>query len=122
VPEGLTVTYPHFEGIGDDAVIEGFTYTGPGICRQGSLIVSSRWTVKNAVRRGGGACSVPFWSLASAAQFYEFSSITDFRPTTQPTINSTTATNGIASVINTRSSHVSGGVAGVAKTAAVNTF
>jgi hypothetical protein len=121
-PDGLSNSYPAFEGVGDDVVIDGFDYFGSSFCRHGSLVASSRWAVKNAVRRGNGACSVPFWSLAAAAQFYEFSNITDFRPTTQPTINSSTATNGIASVVNTRSSHVSGGVAGVAKTAAVNTF
>jgi len=121
-PDGLSNSYSAFEGIGDDVVIDGFDYFGASFCRHGSLVASSRWAVKNAVRRGNGACSVPFWSLAAAAQFYEFSNITDFRPTTQPTINSSTATNGIASVVNTRSSHVSGGVAGVAKTAAVNTF
>ena len=121
-PDGLSNSYSAFEGVGDDVVIDGFDYFGASFCRHGSLVASSLWTVKNAVRRGNGACSVPFWSLAAAAQFYEFSNITDFRPTTQPTINSSTATNGIASVVNTRSSHVSGGVAGVAKTAAVNTF
>lgn len=122
VPEGLSDTYAHYEGIGDDFVVDGFDYFGAGFCRQGHLIASSRWAVKNAVRRGSGACGVPFWSLNSAAQYYEFNGITDFRPTTQPTINSLTATNGIASNVNTRSSHPSTGSAGVAKTANINTF
>lgn len=122
VPEGLSVTYPHFEGVGDDAVIDGFVYTGPGYCRWGHLVASSRWAVKNAVRRGNGACTQPFWTLNAASQFYEFENITDFRPTNATTITSVTATNGIATNVKTRSTAGTPAASGVAKTANLNTF
>lgn len=122
VPEGLGTTYPHFEGFGDDSIVDDMDYTGAGFLRMGHLVASSRWAVRSAVRRGNGACSQSFWTLDVASQYYEFEGITDFRPTTATTIVSATATNGIATNIKTRSSNGTPTVSGVAKTANLNTF
>lgn len=116
VPEGLSVTYPHFESFGDDSSIDGLDYYGPGYLRMGHLTASDRWSVTNATRHGNGACSQPFWTLNSASDFYLFGGITDFRPTSTTTITSVTATNGVARDIATRSSHGTPTVSGVATT------
>lgn len=122
VPNGMGVTYPHYEGYGDDFRIFGFEYDGPGYCRQGHAVASLRWSVRGATRHGNGACTQSFWSLAAASQYYEFDDITDWRPTTATTIVSATATNGIANNVKTRSSNATPAVAGVAKITNVNTF
>jgi hypothetical protein len=122
VPEGLSVTYPHLEALGDDVELRDVNYTGPGYLRVGHLIASSRFKVRGATRHGNGACTQSFWSLSAASQYYEFDDITDWRPTTATTIVSATATNGIANNVKTRSSNATPAVAGVAKITNVNTF
>jgi hypothetical protein len=121
-PEALGNALPHYEGFGDDFVVDGFEYFGSGFCRQGHAVASSRWSVKNAVRKGNAACTVNFWALNAASQFYEFINITDFRPTTATSVSSATATNGIAGNIQTRSSNATPAAIGVAKTFNLNTF
>jgi len=122
VPDGIGVALPHYEGIGDDFHIDGFEYIGPGFCRQGHASASSRWSVRNAIRKGSGACTTPFWTLNSASQYYSFVNIDDMRPTTATTIVSATATNGIAGNVQTRSSNGTPAASGVAKTFNLNTF
>lgn len=122
VPDGIGVALPHYEGFGDDFHIDGFEYIGPGFCRQGHGVASFRWSVKNAVRKGSGACTTSFWTLNAASQFYEFINVSDFRPTTATSIVSATATNGIAGNVQTRSSNGTPAASGVAKTFNLNTF
>ena len=116
VPEGLSVTYPHWESTGDDSVIDGFVYQGPGYCRHGHIVAADRWAVLNAARRGSGASSSSFWTLNAASDNYLFGNITDLRPTTATTIVSATATNGVAYNVATRSSNGTPASSGVATT------
>lgn len=122
VPEGLSVAYPHIDFTGNDSNIDGLTYFGPGGVQAGTTAVSLRWSIKNAVRQGNAACTVPFITVNAASQYYSFVNIDDFRPTTATSITSATATNGIAGNVQTRSSNGTPAVSGVAKTYNLNTF
>jgi hypothetical protein len=114
VPDGLSQSYPHCEFWGSDWNLDGYTYDGPGYTFVGTSIASVQWAIKNAVRLGSGASASAFlytnasvqWAIknavrlgsgASASEFLYtnnagtgnglFENITDFRPTTAPTIN-----------------------------------
>lgn len=87
VPEGLVTTYPHFDIVGSDLTIDGLTYDGPGRCNVATVIAASRWAIKNAVRLGSGSCTEPFFYSNNASSGNGvFDGITDFRPTTQPSV------------------------------------
>lgn len=87
VPEGLGTTYPHFDIVGNDLTINGLTYDGPGRNNIATVVASSRWSIKNAVRVGNGTCTEPFLYTNNASSGSGvFEGITDFRPTTQPTV------------------------------------
>ncbi len=122
VPEGLTVAYPHAEFVGNDLTVNGLVYNGPGTLNAGTFAATLRWQINSAVRTGNGACTVPFFKVNAASQYYSFLNITDFRPTTATSITSAVATNGIAGNIQTRSSNATPAVSGVAKTFNLNTF
>lgn len=87
VPEGLVTTYPHFDIVGNDLTIDGLNYDGPGRSNIATVVASSRWSIKNAVRVGTGACTEPFLYTNNAGSGNGvFENVTDFRPTNQPTI------------------------------------
>jgi hypothetical protein len=93
VPDTLTEVYAHYEFYGNSWDLDGFVYDGPGLGYIGQSVASTRWAVKNAVRLGSGASTSTFLYTANANTGNGlFENITDFRPTTAPTI---TIANGL---------------------------
>jgi len=123
VPDTLATSGQHMVIFGNDTHVDGLSYTGTGTLSIGELGNSQRFSMKNAIRKGGGACTLPFFSLSNSnSAFYEFINLTDFRPTTATSIIAAGATNGIAGNIQTRSSNGTPAASGVAKTFNLNTF
>ena len=88
VPDGLSQSYPHCEFWGNDWNLDGYTYDGPGFTFIGTNVPALRWAVKNAVRLGNGASSSSFLYTSNANTGNGlFENVTDFRPTTNFTIN-----------------------------------
>jgi len=87
VPDGLSQSYPHCEFYGNNWNLDGYTYDGPGYTFVGTTVASTRWAMKNCVRLGSGASTSEFIYTSNANTGNGlFENITDFRPTTAPTI------------------------------------
>jgi len=124
VPDGLSQSYAHCEMFGNDWNFDGYTYDGPGYTLVGTQVAAARWSIKNAVRLGGGASISEFLYTSNAATADGlFENITDFRPTTA---NSITINNGVRFIVYNVSSKTSNATivqhGGLAKTANINTF
>jgi hypothetical protein len=88
VPDALTTSYSHGEFYGNDWCVDGFTYDGPGYIFVGTSLASVRWAMKNCVRLGNGASIREFLYTSNAGTGNGlFENVTDFRPTTNFTIN-----------------------------------
>jgi hypothetical protein len=88
VPDGLSQSYAHCEFWGNDWSLDGYTYDGPSYTYVGTTVASVRWAVKNAVRLGNGASASSFLYTSNANTGNGlFENVTDFRPTTNFTIN-----------------------------------
>jgi hypothetical protein len=88
VPDALTEVYAHYEFYGNSWDLDGFVYDGPGFGYIGQSVASTRWAVKNAVRLGSAASTSAFLYTGNANTGNGlFENITDFRPTTNFTIN-----------------------------------
>lgn len=81
VPEALDTTFAHLSIDGNDVLLDGFEYTGPGFNYAAVTNASARLVVRNAIRFGSGATSKNFLYTDNGTGVY-FINIVDMRPTT----------------------------------------
>lgn len=125
VPEGLSQSYDHAEFYGDNFDVDGLTYDGPGYIFVGVSEASVGWEIKNAVRRGLGACGTAFlYTNNASTESGLFENVTDFRQTSEPSVSIIGGVGGfVAKNVSSRSSNaviVQHG--GLALTANINKF
>jgi hypothetical protein len=125
VPDGLSQSYAHGEFYGTDFDVDDFNYTGAGYTFVGVTVAAARATITNSKRHGSGASASQFlYSNNAGTVDVLMEGITDFRPTTAPSI---TLNNGNRFIVNDVSSKTSNATivqfgGGIAKTNNLNTF
>lgn len=124
VADAQDVTTRHIDLFGTGLDVNGLTYEGPGLVTFGDTDYAPYSVIRNAVRKGTGACTKAFLYTNNASTTNVLlENVVDFRPTTANTITINAGSNFIVYNVSSSSSNatiVQHG--GLAKTANINTF